>query len=107
MFLILIGGLLILFVYMRRIASNEKFTTNILLIIIPLIILIIPIERILTEILTNESITTILTADAVSMIKIYNKKTFMVTIFMFLYLLLSIIVVTKIIKIFKGPLRSK
>nr|YP_010478252.1 NADH dehydrogenase subunit 6 [Nesophrosyne montium]UVI59696.1 NADH dehydrogenase subunit 6 [Nesophrosyne montium] len=107
MFLMLIGGLLILFVYMSSIASNEKFTTNILLMIIPLIILIIPIESMLTEMLTNESMTTMLTADAVSMIKIYNKKTFMVTIFMFLYLLLSMIVVTKIIKIFKGPLRSK
>nr|YP_010478369.1 NADH dehydrogenase subunit 6 [Nesophrosyne sp. 48 GMB-2012]UVI59813.1 NADH dehydrogenase subunit 6 [Nesophrosyne sp. 48 GMB-2012] len=107
MFLMLVGGLLILFMYMSSIASNEKFTTNILLMMVPFISLIFPVEGMITEMLANESMTTNMLTDTISMIKIYNKKTFIITIFMFLYLLLSMVVVTKIIKIFKGPLRSK
>nr|YP_010478291.1 NADH dehydrogenase subunit 6 [Nesophrosyne sp. 29 GMB-2012]UVI59735.1 NADH dehydrogenase subunit 6 [Nesophrosyne sp. 29 GMB-2012] len=107
MFLMFVGGLLILFLYMSSIASNEKFTTNILLMIIPIIVLLTPLENLMMETLMNETLLSTMLLDNISMVKIYNKKTFIITIFMFMYLLLSMIVVTKIIKIFKGPLRSK
>nr|YP_010478278.1 NADH dehydrogenase subunit 6 [Nesophrosyne sp. 23 GMB-2012]UVI59722.1 NADH dehydrogenase subunit 6 [Nesophrosyne sp. 23 GMB-2012] len=106
-FLMLVGGLLILFMYMSSIASNEKFTTNIFFFIPMIAIMILPIESVMVEPLTNETLLSTLFTDNLSMIKIYNKKTFMITIFMFMYLLMSMIVVTKIIKIFSGPLRSK
>nr|YP_010478213.1 NADH dehydrogenase subunit 6 [Nesophrosyne ogradyi]UVI59657.1 NADH dehydrogenase subunit 6 [Nesophrosyne ogradyi] len=107
MFLMLIGGLLILFMYMSSIVPNEKFTTNILMVIIPTLVFIMPLESMMVESLMNESLMSSMLTDNISMIKIYNKKTFMITLFMFMYLLMSMIVVTKIVKIFKGPLRSK
>nr|YP_010478356.1 NADH dehydrogenase subunit 6 [Nesophrosyne sp. 242 GMB-2012]UVI59800.1 NADH dehydrogenase subunit 6 [Nesophrosyne sp. 242 GMB-2012] len=107
MFLMFIGGLLILFMYMSSIASNEKFTTNILLTIIPIIAMTMPVEGMMIEALMDENLLSYMSIDSISMTKIYNKKTFIITIFMFMYLLMSMIVVTKIIKIFKGPLRSK
>nr|YP_010478309.1 NADH dehydrogenase subunit 6 [Nesophrosyne sp. 17 GMB-2012]UVI59753.1 NADH dehydrogenase subunit 6 [Nesophrosyne sp. 17 GMB-2012] len=107
MFLMLVGGLLILFMYMSSIASNEKFTMNIYLLILPMVIIMLPLETMSTEVLVNETMVTTMLNDNMSMIKIYNKKTFIITIFMFMYLLMSMIVITKIIKIFKGPLRSK
>nr|YP_010478413.1 NADH dehydrogenase subunit 6 [Nesophrosyne sp. 246 GMB-2012]UVI59857.1 NADH dehydrogenase subunit 6 [Nesophrosyne sp. 246 GMB-2012] len=108
MFLMFVGGLLILFMYMSSIASNEKFKTNILLAITPLIFtLLVPMENLMIETLMDENLLSTVSTDSISMTKIYNKKTFIITIFMFLYLLMSMIVVTKIIKIFKGPLRSK
>nr|YP_010478239.1 NADH dehydrogenase subunit 6 [Nesophrosyne sp. 281 GMB-2012]UVI59683.1 NADH dehydrogenase subunit 6 [Nesophrosyne sp. 281 GMB-2012] len=107
MFLMFIGGLLILFMYMSSIASNEKFSTNILLTMIPIIAMTMPMEGVMVETMMDESLSSCMLIDGISMTKIYNKKTFIITIFMFMYLLMSMIVVTKIIKIFKGPLRSK
>nr|ASR18188.1 NADH dehydrogenase subunit 6 [Orosius orientalis] len=107
MFLMLIGGLLILFMYMSSIASNEKFKSNIKLVIVSMLMLTLPYENLMAESLTSETLESSLMLESTSMIKIYNKKTFMITIMLFLYLLLSMIVVTKITKIFKGPLRSK
>nr|YP_010478374.1 NADH dehydrogenase subunit 6 [Nesophrosyne sp. 15 GMB-2012]UVI59818.1 NADH dehydrogenase subunit 6 [Nesophrosyne sp. 15 GMB-2012] len=107
MFLMFVGGLLILFMYMSSIASNEKFTTNISLMMIPIIVIMTPMESMLVEGFMNENLLSTMLVDTISMIKIYNKKTFIITIFMFMYLLMAMIVVTKIIKIFKGPLRSK
>nr|YP_010478192.1 NADH dehydrogenase subunit 6 [Nesophrosyne sp. 295 GMB-2012]UVI59636.1 NADH dehydrogenase subunit 6 [Nesophrosyne sp. 295 GMB-2012] len=107
MFLMLIGGLLILFVYMSSIVPNEKFTTNILMIITPALVFMMPLEGVVIEPLMNENLLSTMLIDNISMIKMYNKKTFIITVFMFMYLLLSMIVVTKIVKIFKGPLRSK
>nr|YP_010478299.1 NADH dehydrogenase subunit 6 [Nesophrosyne sp. 126 GMB-2012]UVI59743.1 NADH dehydrogenase subunit 6 [Nesophrosyne sp. 126 GMB-2012] len=107
MFLMFVGGLLILFMYMSSIASNEKFSTNIWLMIIPIFIMLTPVEGLMIETLMEETLSSTMLIDSISMTKIYNKKTFIITIFMFMYLLMSMIVVTKIIKIFKGPLRSK
>nr|YP_010478387.1 NADH dehydrogenase subunit 6 [Nesophrosyne kanawao]UVI59831.1 NADH dehydrogenase subunit 6 [Nesophrosyne kanawao] len=107
MFLMLIGGLLILFMYMSSIVPNEKFTTNILMVIMPAIVFAMPLGTVMVEPLMNESLLSTMLIDNISMIKMYNKKTFIITVFMFMYLLLSMIVVTKIVKIFSGPLRSK
>nr|YP_010478257.1 NADH dehydrogenase subunit 6 [Nesophrosyne haleakala]UVI59701.1 NADH dehydrogenase subunit 6 [Nesophrosyne haleakala] len=108
MFLMLVGGLLILFMYMSSIASNEKFTTNIFLMTIPILTLMMPLEEMMIELMMTETLaSSTMLIDNTSMIKIYNKKTFVITTLMFMYLLLSMIVVTKIIKIFSGPLRSK
>nr|YP_010478452.1 NADH dehydrogenase subunit 6 [Nesophrosyne makaihe]UVI59896.1 NADH dehydrogenase subunit 6 [Nesophrosyne makaihe] len=107
MFLMLVGGLLILFIYMSSIASNEKFTANVFMVIIPSLVLILPLESMMVESMMNENLLSMMLNDNISMVKIYNKKTFVITVFMFMYLLMSMIVVTKIIKIFKGPLRPK
>nr|YP_010757397.1 NADH dehydrogenase subunit 6 [Aconurella diplachnis]WEU77740.1 NADH dehydrogenase subunit 6 [Aconurella diplachnis] len=106
MFLMFIGGLLILFMYMSSIASNEKFKPNLKLMII-FLIMMFPMEEMLMEIQTNELMSSNIKMDMISMSKIYNKKTMMMTLFLFLYMLLSMISVTVIVKMFKGPLRAK
>lgn len=105
-FLILIGGLLILFIYIRRIASNEKFKPNFKIILI-MFIIIIPLEEIIREIQINDKQSNNVNLEAITLSKIYNKKTTIITSLIFLYLLLAIISITIIIKIYKGPLRAK
>nr|YP_010016419.1 NADH dehydrogenase subunit 6 [Mukaria splendida]QOI73925.1 NADH dehydrogenase subunit 6 [Mukaria splendida] len=106
-FLMLIGGLMILFMYMSSIASNEKFLLNYKLVILPMLMLMLPLENMMTEIMNNEFLMNNLDKNNLSMMKFYNKKTMMLTLLMFMYMLVTMIVVTKITKIHKGPLRSK
>nr|YP_010757410.1 NADH dehydrogenase subunit 6 [Aconurella montana]WEU77753.1 NADH dehydrogenase subunit 6 [Aconurella montana] len=106
MFMMFIGGLLILFMYMSSIASNEKFKPSLKLVFV-LIMIITPTEEMFMEIQTNEMMSSNMKMDMISMSKIYNKKTMMMTLFLFLYMLLSMISVTVIVKMFKGPLRAK
>nr|YP_010363535.1 NADH dehydrogenase subunit 6 [Atkinsoniella uniguttata]UNZ12636.1 NADH dehydrogenase subunit 6 [Atkinsoniella uniguttata] len=106
-FLMMIGGLLILFTYMSSIASNEKFKLKINLTLTLIIILMIT-EEMMNEnqIIEIQSLTNF-TEEYFSMIKLYNKKSMMLTIILVLYLLLTMIVVSKIVKHYEGPLRSK
>nr|ASM41870.1 NADH dehydrogenase subunit 6 [Scaphoideus nigrivalveus] len=105
-FLMLIGGLLILFMYMSSIASNEKFSPNMFM-IFPFITMIFPLEDMMSDTQMNEKLFSFTMNESITLMKIYNKKTIMITVMMFMYLLLAMISVTKIIKIHMGPLRSK
>nr|ATC73030.1 NADH dehydrogenase subunit 6 [Osbornellus sp. EMHAU-2015-Zz052506] len=105
MFLMLIGGLLILFMYMSSIASNEKFKTNFKLYSIWMMIML-PCEELMMNSVINENQNSMTWAETISMSKIFNKKGMIITLLMFCYLLLTMIVMIKIIKIYKGPLRA-
>nr|YP_010363509.1 NADH dehydrogenase subunit 6 [Atkinsoniella thaloidea]UNZ12610.1 NADH dehydrogenase subunit 6 [Atkinsoniella thaloidea] len=106
-FLMMVGGLLILFTYMSSIASNEKFKLKLNLSIL-LMILIMITEEMMNENQINEMQNLLnLTEEYYSMIKLYNKKSMMLTIILVMYLLLTMIVVSKIVKHHEGPLRSK
>nr|YP_010363561.1 NADH dehydrogenase subunit 6 [Atkinsoniella wui]UNZ12662.1 NADH dehydrogenase subunit 6 [Atkinsoniella wui] len=106
-FLMMVGGLLILFTYMSSIASNEKFKLKLNLSIVLMIVILIT-EEMMNENQINElQNLTNLTQEYFSMIKLYNKKSMILTIILVLYLLLTMIVVTKIVKHHEGPLRSK
>lgn len=106
-FLIIIGGILILFIYIRRVAGNEKFTNNYKTSFIVILILMLPLEELINEININEFQNRYINNESITFIKIYNKKTINITLIIFIYMYLTIIVVTKIVKIHKGPLRSK
>nr|YP_009917455.1 NADH dehydrogenase subunit 6 [Drabescus ineffectus]QLJ57903.1 NADH dehydrogenase subunit 6 [Drabescus ineffectus] len=105
MFLMMVGGLLILFMYMSSIASNEKFKVNMSLYLI-LIILALPFEELTFNMIINEKQTIMNYPEAIYMSKIFNKSGMIITFMMFCYLILTMISVIKIIKIYKGPLRS-
>nr|WRY72393.1 NADH dehydrogenase subunit 6 [Agnesiella irma] len=106
MFMMMIGGLLIMFMYMSSIASNEKFKTKINIILVFLIMIIISDEMIINNQI-NENQEMILTNNLnFSMTKIYSEKSMMLTIMLVLYLLLTMISVTKMVKHNKGPLRA-
>nr|YP_010878957.1 NADH dehydrogenase subunit 6 [Batracomorphus curvatus]WHE42609.1 NADH dehydrogenase subunit 6 [Batracomorphus curvatus] len=107
-FLMMVGGLLIMFSYMTSIVSNEKFKFNINLTLI-LMILLIPMESNLFLILTNEN-QELLTGNSMMelmLMKMYNKKSLLMLIFMVIYLLITMIMVSKLIMKNLGPLRSK
>nr|UGN61573.1 NADH dehydrogenase subunit 6 [Paracyba sp.] len=105
-FMMMIGGLLIMFMYMSSIASNEKFKLKINLTMIFILMILIQEEMMLSNQL-NENQELITTDNlSFSLMKIYNKKSMAITIMLVLYLLLTMISVTKMVKHHKGPLRA-
>nr|YP_009439686.1 NADH dehydrogenase subunit 6 [Yanocephalus yanonis]ATG83159.1 NADH dehydrogenase subunit 6 [Yanocephalus yanonis] len=106
MFLMFVGGLLIIFMYMSSIASNEKFSPNFKLMILMLMVLI-PSEDLLWDTQMNDQLTNFTNNEMIALTKIFNKKTFGLTIMMFMYMFTTMITITNIIKIHSGPLRSK
>nr|WEY03890.1 NADH dehydrogenase subunit 6 [Sweltsa sp.] len=120
LFLVFLGGLLVLFIYVTSLASNEMFTMSmqtmitaiIPLTMISLLILIIDPMPYLVDCL-NMDMTQIKTLilyqeeAAPSLMKLFNQPTGLITLMLVMYLLLTLIAVVKITSIFFGPLRQK
>nr|YP_010268845.1 NADH dehydrogenase subunit 6 [Halobates hayanus]UIG88224.1 NADH dehydrogenase subunit 6 [Halobates hayanus]UIG88228.1 NADH dehydrogenase subunit 6 [Halobates hayanus] len=107
--LVMLGGMLVLFMYMASIASNEimkfSFKTMIMMMISIMIAMILLNE----EMLSYNSII-IQTMDGqqnMSMMKLFNSKSSYITIMMALYLLMTMIYVIFITNTFEGPMRKK
>nr|AWN56089.1 NADH dehydrogenase subunit 6 [Anthicidae sp. DPP-2018] len=105
-FLILVGGMLILFIYMTSIASNEKFNLNykmMFMIIIPLIML-----NSLFMINLNFKETSLMNQNyQIHLSKYISFPSNLIMIMMIIYLLLTLIATVKIVKNNKNPLRLK
>nr|AVN67610.1 NADH dehydrogenase subunit 6 [Asiablatta kyotensis] len=112
LFLIFLGGMLILFIYVTSLASNEMFFLSTKIMMSSMFILmssfmilylnkspIIQNQEMLNFIMLNNPIYTSIT-------KLYNQPTGIITILLASYLFLTLIAVVKIINIFKGPLRQ-
>nr|YP_009863724.1 NADH dehydrogenase subunit 6 [Bottapotamon lingchuanense]QKE31055.1 NADH dehydrogenase subunit 6 [Bottapotamon lingchuanense] len=113
LFLIFLGGMLVLFIYVASLASNEFFflpTTSITFAFIFLMTLMLfffldPVSLSSLSNLPNSSINNYSsTAHITSWI--FNIPSSHFTLFIISYLLLTLLVVVKIINLFKGPLRS-
>nr|YP_010371605.1 NADH dehydrogenase subunit 6 [Halidaya aurea]UOW81233.1 NADH dehydrogenase subunit 6 [Halidaya aurea] len=118
LFLILLGGMLVLFIYMTSLASNEMFTFSSKIIMFMLILfntamiiylntdsnLMIQYKNL--EMNSIYKMDTYYTENALSLNKLYNYPTNFMTIMLMNYLLITLIAVVKITKLFKGPLRS-
>nr|UFA47113.1 NADH dehydrogenase subunit 6 [Mitjaevia diana] len=105
-FLMMIGGLVIIFIYMSSIASNEKFKIKLNLFLLLIIGLMILDEMILdNQINEKQELNFSMNID-LSLIKIYNTKSMLMTIMLVLYLLITMISVSKMVKHYEGPLRS-
>nr|YP_009828721.1 NADH dehydrogenase subunit 6 [Empoascanara sipra]QJC14418.1 NADH dehydrogenase subunit 6 [Empoascanara sipra] len=105
-FLMMIGGLLIIFMYMSSIASNEKFKIKINFTMIIFIIFMISDELLLENQLSETQEILLSYNNDLSLIKMYNTKSMIMTVMMVLYLLITMICVSKIVKHHEGPLRS-
>lgn len=109
LFLIFVGGILILFIYISRIASNEKFVFSIKLIFINLLfllILIIFIGKIELRIIkSDDQIFEFNEFSSFILNKLYIFPYGNITLIMVIYLLFSIIVVVNIISLKSSPLR--
>nr|QZK21425.1 NADH dehydrogenase subunit 6 [Amitermes sp. ANIC 0390]QZK22101.1 NADH dehydrogenase subunit 6 [Amitermes sp. QLD_232] len=109
LFLIMIGGMLVLFMYMTSLASNEMFSPSnkmltATMILLPILMYIMPTMTNNKEMnmhntmMENETLTTTTV--------MYNQMMGTMTTLLVLYMLLTLIVVVNIINVSKGPLRQ-
>ena len=120
LFLIFVGGLLILFIYVISLASNEIFNFSLKIFINKIFIFSSSITIIFLldfylinffnkniEVLKleNTKITNFESAELIN--SIYNFPGNIITIILIIYLFLCLIGICKIINIFEGPLRPK
>nr|QVL28756.1 NADH dehydrogenase subunit 6 [Phytomia errans] len=119
LFLIFIGGMLVLFIYMTSLASNEMFSLSMKIMIISIIsfviLMIISLLMDKTMIMFNSmnnemisisNINSYITENSINLLKLYNYPTNMITILLINYLLITMIASIKITKLFYGPIRS-
>nr|YP_010166748.1 NADH dehydrogenase subunit 6 [Porhydrus obliquesignatus]QRV62852.1 NADH dehydrogenase subunit 6 [Porhydrus obliquesignatus] len=121
LFLIMIGGMLILFMYMTSLASNEKFKfsmkiTSMIIISLMMFMIInfIYDKSMFYMLFKNSNLSEIMdkflfmkNENLYSLTMMYNNPNMMITIIMINYLLLTLIAVVKITKSNSGPLRQK
>nr|YP_009351141.1 NADH dehydrogenase subunit 6 [Tumulitermes pastinator]AQP28654.1 NADH dehydrogenase subunit 6 [Tumulitermes pastinator] len=108
LFMIMIGGMLVLFMYMTSLASNEMFApSNKMLmassITLPVLMYLMPTvtnnkEMNMHNTMMEDEITTTTTV-------MYNQMMGTMTTMLVIYMLLTLIVVVNIINVSKGPLR--
>nr|YP_010951012.1 NADH dehydrogenase subunit 6 [Thienemanniella xena]WML69353.1 NADH dehydrogenase subunit 6 [Thienemanniella xena] len=121
LFLIFLGGMLILFIYVISLASNEMFSFSLNLFMKMFLLFIIYLflmffmdkyffqqPLIMTmETLKLENFNYLNIENSLLFNKLYNFPTNMITILLMIYLFLCLIAVCKIINIYEGPLRPK
>nr|YP_003735166.1 NADH dehydrogenase subunit 6 [Spilonota lechriaspis]ADI51568.1 NADH dehydrogenase subunit 6 [Spilonota lechriaspis] len=121
LFLTFLGGLLVLFIYVSSIASNELFTNNSffmkMFMFIFLLICIFSwffyfnlnwINFSFNDEMNNFFINNLFynNENKINLSKLYNNQTFLMMMLMIIYLFITLIAVVKITNIFFGPLRS-
>nr|QZK21958.1 NADH dehydrogenase subunit 6 [Amitermes sp. QLD_096] len=109
LFMIMIGGMLVLFMYMTSLASNEMFSPSnkmlmATLMTLPILMYMMPTVTNNKEMNTHSTMmeNEILTTTTV----MYNQMMGTMTTLLVLYMLLTLIVVVNIINVSKGPLRQ-
>nr|YP_010449536.1 NADH dehydrogenase subunit 6 [Anelytra multicurvata]UTU96096.1 NADH dehydrogenase subunit 6 [Anelytra multicurvata] len=119
LFLVFLGGMLVLFIYITSLASNEmfslpiKFTLLILLMISATFIISLIYDHSWQLNINDDMTSTFITATPLHMesnyllTKLYNNPSSSITLMLVCYLLLTLIVIVKITNIFYGPLRQK
>nr|APX40210.1 NADH dehydrogenase subunit 6 [Psylliodes laevicollis] len=115
LFLIMVGGMLILFIYMTSIASNEKFKMSkslilIMIFSISIIMMLMMIDLFYLNYFMNIQDTKIMNmnfSNMMSLKKYFNYPNFYLMITMIIYLFITLIAVVKITNNSYGPLRQK
>nr|YP_010999278.1 NADH dehydrogenase subunit 6 [Synorthocladius bifidus]WPM93124.1 NADH dehydrogenase subunit 6 [Synorthocladius bifidus] len=120
LFLIFLGGMLVLFIYVTSLASNEMFNFSIKIFSFSLLILMLNFilfffvdKNLIMNYLYNmetKNITLLKSyflENSIMMNKLYNFPINLITIMLMIYLFLTLIAVVKITNIFEGPLRPK
>nr|UQJ73691.1 NADH dehydrogenase subunit 6 [Potthastia sp. 1XL] len=121
LFLIFLGGMLVLFIYVTSLASNEMFSFSMkmfmmasIFMFLCLLIMLILDNNILmnylslnNEMLNMMNIKSFIIENSISLNKLYNFPTNLMTILLINYLFLTLIAAVKITNMFEGPLRPK
>nr|ANZ54424.1 NADH dehydrogenase subunit 6 [Hieromantis kurokoi] len=115
LFLTFLGGLLVLFIYVSSIASNELFSFNFNL-MYTLLLLFISILFFFTlkkKLFFNSDTLNFFNQflffnneNKMNLSKLYNNQTFLLMMMMIIYLFITLLAVVKITNIFFGPLRK-
>nr|YP_010164041.1 NADH dehydrogenase subunit 6 [Macrophthalmus abbreviatus]QRK27330.1 NADH dehydrogenase subunit 6 [Macrophthalmus abbreviatus] len=113
LFLVFLGGMLVLFIYVSSLAPNENFFSLDLFIVVFVSTLIFTSATLMLDpILSNFnhmalplSTLNYFNSTPLAINWIYNSPSMIFTIFIVSYLLLALIIIVKIINLFKGPLR--
>ena len=114
LFIIFLGGILVLFIYVASLASNEffNFSYSALLVSILIIIFLTLLSMVTDPLITSSFKSSISLSSYNSFTStpyiirwIYRNTIINLTLFIILYLLLTLLVVVKITNLFKGPLR--
>nr|URH16861.1 NADH dehydrogenase subunit 6 [Pericapritermes parvus] len=108
LFMIMIGGMLVLFMYMTSLASNEMFSPSNKMIMTAALIL--PVMTMIMPTTTNNkdmnNYNMMMENEITSTTTVmYNQLMGIMTTLLVLYMLLTLIVVVNIINVSKGPLR--
>nr|YP_009731828.1 NADH dehydrogenase subunit 6 [Macrophthalmus pacificus]QHR85466.1 NADH dehydrogenase subunit 6 [Macrophthalmus pacificus] len=113
LFLIFLGGMLVLFIYMSSLAPNEIFFSTDLFFFFLLLVSLLTLASLFYDpILSSFSHMSLplstfnyFSSTPLTINWIYNSPSMIFTIFTVSYLLLVLIIIVKIINLFKGPLR--
>nr|WPY71340.1 NADH dehydrogenase subunit 6 [Gampsocera sp.] len=119
LFLIFLGGMLVLFIYVTSLASNEMFSFSIKSLIYSMSFMLLFLflsfmfidQMMMNSNIMNEEMTMInnnnlfYMENSMSLNKLYNFPTNFITILLMNYLLITLIAIVKITKLFYGPLR--
>nr|YP_009350621.1 NADH dehydrogenase subunit 6 [Labritermes buttelreepeni]AQP27471.1 NADH dehydrogenase subunit 6 [Labritermes buttelreepeni] len=108
LFMIMIGGMLVLFMYMTSLASNEMFSPSDKMMMI-MMVTFIPLSYVMPTVINNKEMYTYNTMTeneiTTTTTVMYNQMMGTMTTLLVLYMLLTLIVVVNIINVSKGPLR--
>nr|YP_010287595.1 NADH dehydrogenase subunit 6 [Syllepte taiwanalis]UKT61926.1 NADH dehydrogenase subunit 6 [Syllepte taiwanalis]WEV93875.1 NADH dehydrogenase subunit 6 [Syllepte taiwanalis] len=122
LFLTFLGGLLVLFIYVTSIASNEMFKisfnmkmTFFFMILMTMMIALMSMNNLnwMNFNINNMEMKNLFNMflffnneNKINLSKLYNNQTFLMMMMMIIYLFITLIAVVKITNIFYGPLRS-
>nr|YP_010744972.1 NADH dehydrogenase subunit 6 [Trioza frangulae]WET58372.1 NADH dehydrogenase subunit 6 [Trioza frangulae] len=107
MFLVMVGGLMIIFIYVASVCSNKKF--NMIKTKLYLFYTFIPLVIIFNQSLPINFFDSIQLSDNFNFefIKLFMPVNLSSSMFMFLYLLIALIIMVNLLNVSKGPLRKK
>nr|AIN37265.1 NADH dehydrogenase subunit 6 [Dixella sp. ZK-2014] len=119
LFLTFLGGMLVLFIYVTSLASNEMFSLSMKITVLFFTFLflifiatIIMDKSLIFSYFNNNEMNSIslessyVTENSINLNKLYNYPTNLINLLMMNYLFLTLIAVVKITNIFYGPLRQ-
>nr|YP_010895025.1 NADH dehydrogenase subunit 6 [Callicera aenea]WJW73538.1 NADH dehydrogenase subunit 6 [Callicera aenea] len=119
LFLIFIGGMLVLFIYVTSLASNEMFSLSMKMVVTMVSIfllmtltsmfmdnVILMFNSTNNEMISITNINSFITENSLNLNKLYNYPSNMITILLMNYLLITLIATVKITNLFNGPIRS-
>nr|YP_002791234.1 NADH dehydrogenase subunit 6 [Aeschyntelus notatus]ABZ01979.1 NADH dehydrogenase subunit 6 [Aeschyntelus notatus] len=104
----MLSGMLVLFIYMASVASNEKFFTSMKLIMFSMFMIMVGMIMEINNIYMDNEFMKIITStpmESISLTNMFNMKFKFITMTMVMFLFFTMFTVSLIVNISEGPLR--